>query len=113
MKISIYTRFVYHKITHILLFIKVILPNCKTESANFSESALSQLSDTIRYLSEPEGHLQGMITVYDTFHFWSHTTQVVRTDLNGNMLKTIDVPTRYGDLAYYNRKAVKLSLPSN
>ena len=113
MKISIYTRFVYHKITHILFFIKFILPNCKTESASFSESALSQLPDTIRYSSEPGGHLQGMITVYDTFLFWSHTTQVVKTDLKGNAMKTIDVPTHYGDLAYYNRKAAKLSLPSN
>ncbi len=45
-----------------------------------------------------------MTTDYDKYLFWSHTTQVVKTDLEGNVLKTIDVPTHYGDLAYFNRK---------
>ena len=104
MKLTVYSKFVYHKITQILLFISFILPNCISESASFNESGLSQLPDTISYSSDYGGHLQGMTTDYDKYLFWSHTTQVVKTDLIGNVLKTIDVPTHYGDLAYYNRE---------
>lgn len=87
-----------------LFFINILLSLCTPTRTQFPDSVLSIIPDTITYSSEYGGHLQGITTDYKNSLFWSHTTQVVKTDLKGSVLKTIDVPTHYGDLAYYNGK---------
>jgi len=104
MKITIYSIQIFLRITSGLFLMTFVSFGCTSKPQSFSRTALSQLPDTISYSSDYGGHLQGMTTDYDKYLFWSHTTQVVKTDLEGNVLKTIDVPTHYGDLAYFNRK---------
>jgi hypothetical protein len=81
-----------------VLALSVFMFSCgKERSASFDE----RTSDTISYASDYGGHLQGMTTDYRNYIYWSHTTQIVKTDLNGNIVSRIDVPTHHGDLAYY------------
>ncbi|MBP7562020.1 MAG: hypothetical protein KBA64_16260 [Armatimonadetes bacterium] len=46
------------------------------------------------------GHLQGIATDGEATVYWSFTTVLVRTDLAGNVLTTVDVPNHHGDLCY-------------
>jgi hypothetical protein len=78
-----------------------IIPNDKTE---FDNKTLSTILDTICYSKDYDGHLQGMTTDYENSLFWSHTTQLVKTDLQGNVLNIVDVPTHHGDLQFYKEK---------
>ena len=48
-------------------------------------------------------HLQG-ICVDDTAIYWSFTTFLVKTDLNGKLLKKAPVADHHGDLGYANGK---------
>ena len=84
--------------------IAILFVSCTSGPSGFPDSVLLEIPDTITYSSEYGGHLQGITTDYKNYLFWSHTTQVVKTDLKGNVLKTIDVPTHYGDLAWYRNK---------
>lgn len=45
------------------------------------------------------GHLQGVATDGKAL-YWSHTVQLVKTDLEGKILKRIDVPNHHGDLTW-------------
>ncbi|MBX7259352.1 MAG: hypothetical protein K1Y02_23520 [Candidatus Hydrogenedentes bacterium] len=63
------------------------------------------------------GHLQGVVTDSadgnPTAIFWSFTVALVKTDLKGQLIKAIDVPTHHGDLACHEGKvyvAVNLKL---
>ena len=96
-----------------------VIPICKlTESkrkdGNVDDSrALICIPDTLHYADHYGGHLQGMTTDYKSHIFWSHTTQLVKTDFQGNIIKEVDVPFHHGDLYYYNKKvyvAVNLGL---
>jgi hypothetical protein len=49
------------------------------------------------------GHLQGIATD-GRFIYWSHTVQLVKTDLTGKVLARIDVANHHGDLTYYDGK---------
>ncbi|XOV69564.1 MAG: glycerophosphodiester phosphodiesterase [Verrucomicrobiota bacterium] len=49
------------------------------------------------------GHLQGVATD-GYFIFWSHTVQLVKTDLTGKVLNKIDVASHHGDLTYHDGK---------
>lgn len=49
------------------------------------------------------GHLQGVATDED-FIYWSHTVQLVKTDLTGKVLSKIDVASHHGDLTYHDGK---------
>lgn len=49
------------------------------------------------------GHLQGVATD-GHFIYWSHTVQLVKTDLKGKVLTRIDVPNHHGDLTYHDGK---------
>ena len=86
----------------ILLFISG--SSCSKEKERFDKIILSKLPGKITYASNYGGHLQGITTDYDDFLFWSHTTQIVKTDLKGTILKIIDVPTHHGDLTFYRNK---------
>jgi hypothetical protein len=47
------------------------------------------------------GHLQGIATDGESI-FWSHTVQLVKTDLRGKVLGRIDVPDHRGDLTFHD-----------
>ncbi len=47
------------------------------------------------------GHLQGVATDGKSI-YWSHTVQLVKTDLNGRILRRIDVPDHHGDLTHHD-----------
>ena len=49
------------------------------------------------------GHLQG-ITTDDKSIYWSHTVQLVKTDLAGNVSRRVEVPNHHGDLTYHNER---------
>jgi hypothetical protein len=49
------------------------------------------------------GHLQGVATDGSSI-FWSHTVQLVKTDLHGKVLQQIDVPDHHGDLTWHDGK---------
>jgi len=49
------------------------------------------------------GHLQGVATD-DEFLYWSHTVQLVKTDLDGKLIHRIDVPSHHGDLTCHDGK---------
>lgn len=48
-----------------------------------------------------DGHLQG-IAIDDQSIYWSHTVQLVKTDLNGRVTHRVDVPNHHGDLTLYD-----------
>jgi hypothetical protein len=50
------------------------------------------------------GHLQGIAFEPNRAVYWSFTVALVKTDLNGQVLKSIDVPTHHGDLTYHQGK---------
>lgn len=74
---------------------------CKTERNAFDSGELDRIPDTIVYSDQYDGHLQGISSDFDGSLFWSHTRQLVKTDLNGKVLKEIDVQNHHGDLDYY------------
>jgi hypothetical protein len=45
-----------------------------------------------------------MATDFKQHIFWSHTQQLVKTDLEGKILTVIDVQNHHGDLEYYKGK---------
>ena len=47
------------------------------------------------------GHLQGIATDGKAI-YWSHTVQLVKTDLAGVVSHRIEVPSHHGDLTYHN-----------
>lgn len=48
-------------------------------------------------------HLQG-VCVDDTSIYWCFTTELVKTDLNGKVLKKVPVASHHGDLCFHNGK---------
>lgn len=94
---------------HIIFIITVLLAalqfGCKQSvRTEFDAQTLKTIPDTIKYERNYGGHLQGITTDFKDFLFWSHTTQLVKTDLKGTVLKVVDVPTHHGDLDYYEGK---------
>lgn len=89
----------------ILVLIAGLLFGCThSEKKKFDIEILKNIPDSIKYERNYGGHLQGFATDYKDFLFWSHTTQLVKTDLKGTVLKVVDVPTHHGDLDYYEGK---------
>jgi len=62
---------------------------------------LSGLPSEIKYAGTYGGHLQGFTTDYKSALYWSHTTQLVKTDFSGKVLIVTDVPSHHGDPDYY------------
>ena len=75
-----------------------------TKSKDDDCRTLACIPDTLHYATNYDGHLQGMATDYKSHIFWSHTTQLVKTDFRGNVIKVLDVPFHHGDLDYYDGK---------
>ncbi|MBT6005272.1 MAG: hypothetical protein HOG79_06105 [Prolixibacteraceae bacterium] len=86
----------------LLFFTLSIVPGCFTQyKTELEQQKLKSIPDIISYSKNYDGHLQGLASDFDTFIFWSHTKQLVKTDLTGNILKVIDVPFHHGDLEFY------------
>ncbi len=49
------------------------------------------------------GHLQGVVSDEESI-YWSHTVQIAKTDLQGRLIKRIDVPSHHGDLTLHNQR---------
>jgi hypothetical protein len=64
------------------------------------ENPLPPMRSWIVCEGEFGGHLQGVATDGRSL-FWSHTVQLVKTDLDGKILKQINVPSHHGDLTYH------------
>lgn len=94
-----------HIIFIFVVLLTELLYGCKQSGRNeFVRQTLKIIPDSIKYERNYDGHLQGMATDFKDFLFWSQTTQLVKTDLKGKVLKVVDVPTHHGDLDYYDRK---------
>lgn len=83
-----------------LLSLSLVLAGC----GNTQTSILESIAKDIHCPGNYGGHQQGMATDRQTAFFWSHTTQLAKTDLHGNLLNVIDVPSHHGDLDYYQGK---------
>jgi len=46
------------------------------------------------------GHLQGLDSDGEDFIFWSFTVSIVKSDMQGNVLTTVDAPSHQGDMVY-------------
>lgn len=88
----------------LLLFLLVFTACSNSERVKFDESSLNLIPDNIPYAKNYDGHLQGMASDFENHIFWSHTQQLVKTDLKGEILKVIDVQNHHGDLEYYKGK---------
>lgn len=49
-------------------------------------------------------HLQGVCTDERDAIFWSFTTKLVKTDVNGTVVKQVDVANHHGDLCFHKGK---------
>jgi hypothetical protein len=83
-----------------LLCTFVLLSGCQKAQTSIIES----LSKDINCPGTYSIHQQGIATDGKTAIFWSHTIQLAKTDLQGNLLKVIDVPNHHGDLDYCDQK---------
>ncbi|MBM4075447.1 MAG: hypothetical protein FJ267_07370, partial [Planctomycetes bacterium] len=49
-------------------------------------------------------HLQGICSDTKEAIYWSFTTTLVKTDLNGTLLKKVPVANHHGDLCFHEGK---------
>ena len=74
----------------------------------FLQLAPAQSSLPIKDAEYCEGdyrhHLQGICTNGKDAIYWSFTTTMVKTDLDGRALETIEVANHHGDLCFYDGK---------
>lgn len=90
----------------IVIFLSVAFLHCSGNSdrTHFTDRALADLAKVIPYPSDYKDHLQGMTTDYRNYLYWSHTTVMVKSDLQGKILKSVEVAGHHGDLAYHDKK---------
>ncbi len=87
------------------LIISLLLVGCQsTLKHNFDKQIIEKIPEEIKYSKDYDGHLQGLATDFERYIFWSHTKQLVKTDLKGEILKVIDVQNHHGDLEYCQGK---------
>ncbi len=67
------------------------------------ETPQARLPPSIECEGSYGGHLQGVASDGHSI-YWSHTVQLVRTDLSGKALARIDVPSHHGDLTVHNKR---------
>ena len=81
----------------------VARPNPVTGQADLGEIDLDKARAWIVCEGTYGGHLQGVATDGISL-YWSHTVQLVKTDLNGRILQQISVPDHHGDLTLHDGK---------
>ena len=81
-------------------------PKSQAQEKSPDETAFIQmmLKGAITCPGKYGGHQQGMATDRKSAIFWSHTVALAKTDLAGQLLKVVDVPSHSGDLAYHEGK---------
>ncbi len=89
-----------------LILVLLFASKAHAEKKEAAENAFVQamLSSKVTCPGKYGGHLQGMATDRETAIFWSHTVALAKTDLEGKLLKVVDVPDHSGDLAYHDGK---------
>jgi len=85
---------------HIVAITAALLALCPEVSQAQVET---ELSKWIECEGTYGGHLQGIASNGNSI-YWSHTVQLVKTDLEGNLQIKIDVPTHHGDLTIHEGK---------
>jgi endonuclease/exonuclease/phosphatase family metal-dependent hydrolase len=86
--------------SHIVVIIAVLLGLCLEVS---QAQTKNETSSWIECEGTYGGHLQGIASDGKSI-YWSHTVQLVKTDLEGNLQIKIDVPTHHGDLTIHKGK---------
>ena len=88
-------RFISQPFVQLLLGFNISLVAISTPHASAKESS------AIICEGSYDGHLQGIASDGHSL-YWSHTTQLVKTDLNGKLSHRIDVKSHHGDLTYHD-----------
>ncbi len=70
----------------------------------FFLTASPALSDGFSCAGSYSGHLQGIALEPGTAVYWSFTVALVKTDLKGRILTSIEVPGHHGDLTFHDGK---------
>ncbi|MGV3560992.1 glycerophosphodiester phosphodiesterase [Larkinella arboricola] len=65
---------------------------------------LKKVHQTVVCEGAYEVHLQGICTDQKSSIYWSWTTAIVRTDMQGKILASVAAPSHQGDLCYHNGK---------
>jgi len=63
-----------------------------------------QIPDKIVCQGEYKGHLQGVCTDKKGNLFWSFTDVIVKTDLSGEIISRIELPSHQGDMTWHEGK---------
>ena len=84
----------------ILLCVFVLLTGCQKPQSSILDSFPSEVSCPGTY----PRHQQGLAYDGKDAIFWSNTRRLVKTDLEGNLLKVVTVAEHHGDLDYYQGK---------
>ena len=87
-------------VTVIFVFVTVMLNSCAFNGGISNKVFDEDMTCGGTY----GGHLQGMATDRENYIYWSHTVALVKTDLDGNVVKSVEVPSHHGDLDYYDGK---------
>lgn len=82
------------------LLLAFLLPGLNTTQA---QAPPSSQSSWIECEGRYGGHLQGVATDGESI-YWSHTVQLAKTDLEGQLIARIDVPSHHGDLTLHDKK---------
>jgi len=93
--------FVLVRLTLIAVAATTLLVPC---ALSREPDSLSLKFGKVKCEGDYQGHLQGVCTDEDTAIYWSFTTQLVKTDPRGRVLKKIPVATHHGDLCFLNGK---------
>jgi len=64
----------------------------------------SSASADIRCEGSYSGHLQGIAIEPEKAVYWSFTVALVKTDMEGHVLKSVAVPSHHGDLTFHGGK---------
>jgi len=81
-----------------VLSVAVLLLLVQTCAAQSGDSAAIACDGTYAY------HLQGIAGNHKDTLYWSFTTTLVKTDMNGTVLASVPVQNHHGDLCYVNGK---------
>ena len=81
----------------------VARPNPIAGPTGLGEIELDRARSWIVCEGSYDGHLQGVATD-GTALYWSHTVQLVKTDLSGKIIRQVSVPNHHGDLTLHDGK---------
>lgn len=77
--------------------------NMEVTGREFVDASVKANAGTIRCEGTYKHHLQGVCTDEEAI-YWSFTTTLVKTDMEGNLLKKVPVANHHGDLCIHDGK---------